>query len=134
MPAAISACIQGSTKKNRHLKRCFVSSTAGSYNVINHILSTQFSSIPYIHIAVDATVIRWREGQNYLPPVSPSSKQKAWDLPHVQGTYDQLQQGTSDCRSHARLLAAATKESGAWLHALPPVSSLGLRMDDHTTS
>ena len=40
--------------------------------------------------------------------------------------------GASDCRSRARLLAAATKESGAWLHALP-VSSLGLRMDDHTT-
>ena len=39
---------------------------------------------------------------------------------------------SSDCRSHASLLAAATKESGAWLHALP-VSSLGLRMDDHTT-
>ena len=45
---------------------------------------------------------------------------------------DQLLQGASDCRSRARLLAAATKESGAWLHALP-VSSLGLRMDDHTT-
>ena len=85
-------------------------------------------------VAVDATVIRWREGQNYPPPVSPSSRQKAWDLPHMQGTYDQLQQGTSDCRSHARLLAAATKESGAWLHALSPVSSLGLRMGDHTTS
>ena len=50
----------------------------------------------------------------------------------MEETYVQLLQGASDCRSRARLLAAATKESGAWLHALP-VSSLGLRMDDHTT-
>ena len=64
--------------------------------------------------------------QNYPPPVSPSSsRQKAWDLPHVQETYDQLLQGATDSRSRARLLVAATKESGAWLHALP-VSSLGL--------
>ena len=50
----------------------------------------------------------------------------------MEGTYDQLLRGASDCRSCARLLAAATKESGTWLHALP-VSFLDLRMDDHTT-
>ena len=84
-------------------------------------------------MAVEAAVIKWREGHNYPPPVSPSSsRQKAWDLPHVEETYDQLLQGASDCRSRARLLAAVTKESGAWLNALP-VSSPGLRMDDHTT-
>ena len=33
--------------------------------------------------------------------------------------------------SRARLLAAHTRESGAWLNALP-VSALGLRMDDDT--
>ena len=72
-------------------------------------------------------------GHNYLPPVSTStSRQNAWDLPHVQETYDQLLHGASECRSRAKLLAAATKESGAWLHALP-VSFLVLRMDDHTT-
>ena len=32
-----------------------------------------------------------------------------------------------DARSRARLLAVATKESGAWLHALP-ISAVGLRM------
>ena len=42
---------------------------------------------------------------------------------------EQLLDEASDDVSRARLLAAATKESGAWLHALP-VSSLGLRMDD----
>ena len=34
-----------------------------------------------------------------------------------------------DVRSRARLLAVATKESGAWLHALP-ISAVGLRMGD----
>ena len=34
-----------------------------------------------------------------------------------------------DARSRARLLAVVTKESGAWLHALP-ISAFGLRMGD----
>ena len=57
------------------------------YNLINQILSARFSGAPYM--AVDAAVIKWREGHNYPPPVSPSSsRQKAWDLPHVEETYD----------------------------------------------
>ena len=75
-------------------------------------MPARFSGVSYT--AVDAAVIKWREGHNYPPPVSPSSsRQKAWDLPHVEETDDQLLQGASDCRSRARLLAAATKESGA---------------------
>ena len=65
----------------------FLASAAGSYDLINQILPARFSGIPYL--AVDATVIQWREGHNYPPPVSPlSSRQKAWDLPHVKETYD----------------------------------------------
>ena len=40
-------------------------------------------------------------------------------------------ENASDERDQARLRAAFSKESGAWLQALP-VSSLGLRMDDNT--
>ena len=43
-------------------------------------------------------------------------------------SYDALWNNATDPRSRARLLAVATRESGAWLHALP-VSSLGLRME-----
>ena len=83
--------------------------------------------VPNTEAANCRAVVQW----TLSAPVSPSSsRQKTWDLPHMKGTYDQHLQGASDCRSHATLLA--TEESGAWLHALP-VSSLGLRMDDHTT-
>ena len=39
------------------------------------------------------------------------------------------QSNSSDNVCRARLLASASAESGAWLHALP-VSSIGLWMDD----
>ena len=59
-----------------------LASATGSYDLINQILAARFSGIPYT--AVDAAVIQWRVGHNYPPPVSPSSsRQKAWDLPHV---------------------------------------------------
>ena len=84
----------------------YLASAASSYGLINQILSARFSGVPYT--AVDAAVIQRREGHNYPPPVSPSSsRQKAWDLPHVKETYDQLLQGASDCRSRARLLGSS---------------------------
>ena len=42
-----------------------------------------------------------------------------------------LLENASDDLARARLLASFSKESGAWLHALP-ISTLGLRMDDNT--
>ena len=56
------------------------------------------------------------------------AKQKAWDTPLAQAAYDSLLDGAADPQSCARLLAFCTKESGAWLNALP-ISALGLRMD-----
>ena len=56
-------------------------------------------------------------------------RHKAWDKPQVQATFKVLLGTASDPRARARVLATTTKESGAWLHALP-ISSLGLKMDD----
>ena len=68
-----------------------------------------------------------------LPPPSglASHRQKAWDAPKVSATADTLLKEAPDAVSRSRLLAASSKESGAWLNTLP-VSSLGLRMDNNT--
>ena len=56
-------------------------------------------------------------------------RQKVWDSPWIQATYFSLLDALPDLHARARLLAVATKESGAWLNALP-LSSVSLRMDD----
>ena len=89
-----------------------MASAAGSYNLINQILPAQFSDIPYI--AVDAAGGE-RVITIHLLSLLHLPDKKAWDHPHMQETYDQLLHGASDWR----LLAAATKETGAWLHAHP---------------
>ena len=69
----------------------------------------------------------------HLPPEMPapttSGRQKVWDRPRIDALFDTILTLCNDDESRARLLAAGSAESGAWLNA-PPVSSLGVRMSD----
>ena len=108
----------------------FLASAAANSDLAHHILPPRFQSteLPYV---AEATKV-WSMGLD-LPPLSgpASHHQKAWDTPKVSATANTLLKQAPDAVSRSRLLAASTKESGAWLNALP-ISSLGLRMDNNT--
>ena len=96
----------------------FFASAAGSSDLIHCILPGRLDDKPYP--AVDDAKIEWSRGDDQPPPPHPADMcQKAWDIPHVQETYDTLLEGASDPRPRVRLLAVATKESDTWLKALP---------------
>ena len=98
----------------------FLASAAGCSTLINQILPERLHNTPYSDVE-DALAI-WTRGHEYPPPLPPSPadrRWKAWDLPQIQELYDNLLIKAVDSMSYARLLAVATKESGAWLNALP---------------
>ena len=108
----------------------FLASAAGSSDLAHEILPPHFQASPLPHW--DAAISEWSSGHDHLPPTGNDSfLQHAWDAPRVSAVADNLLDSAPDAISRARLLATSTKESGAWLHALP-ISSLGLRMDDNT--
>ena len=80
----------------------------------------------------DSALYAWR--QDLPPDVSEpttSSHQKIWDKPTVESLFNSLLAACSEEEGKARLLAASSRESGAWLNP-PPISSLGLRMSNNT--
>ena len=67
----------------------------------------------------------WLHGHNCQAPVGAgAAQQKHWDNISAGQLAERLLNEASDDVSRARLLASATKESGAWLHALPVTHSL----------
>ena len=108
----------------------YLASATASSGLVSHILQASLQSLPTPHL--DAAVSLWSHGHDNPPPTGTAAcSQKTWDTSVVSSTAESLLECVPDDITRARLLAVSTKESGAWIHALP-ISSLGLRMDDNT--
>ena len=72
----------------------------------------------------------WKEqtGADEEPQDTNRAKQKAWDTISADLTAANLLRDADSQVSRARLLAAATPESGVWLHAIP-IPSVGTHLD-----
>ena len=105
---------------------CLSGLWAGSLDLMYCILPDRLMETLYL--AVDYTKVEWRKGYDQPPPPHPDMRQKAWDIPRVQETYNTLLENAEEPRSRAKLLVVAVKESGSLLNALP-ISALGLRIN-----
>ena len=108
----------------------FLASAAACSDLIQLVVPSHLLGIPPPGLS-DAKAL-WSYGHNLSAPEGVAQRaQKSWDTVRVSVVSEALLENAPDDRSRARLLAASSRESGAWLQA-PPVSSLGLRMDDNT--
>ena len=108
----------------------FLSSVHSSSELVKAILPPSFSCLPS-PLTVEAQTC-WSVGHDHQPPEgATASKQKSWDGVRAASVAERLLECAENDEERARLLSVSTKESGAWLRALP-VTALGLRMDDHT--
>ena len=104
----------------------FLASAAGCFELVAQILPPQMQGV--LNPLRDAALTAWQHGHDKVPPSGAAShRQKAWDAPLIQGTYDALMMAASNPSTRARLLAVASKEAGAWLtyclvHLLPGLS------------
>ena len=108
----------------------YLASTHSSAQLIKAILPESLQTIPIPH--VDEAKASWSAGhESEAPEDVAACKQRAWDSIRTMSTSQRLLDNAADEEERARLLAVMTRESGAWLRALP-VTALGLRMDDNT--
>ena len=108
----------------------FLASRNSSNELVKAILPPSFKSLPAPFMAEAQS--RWSADHEHQPPEGEAAcKQKSWDGLRASLTAKRLLERAENDEERARLLSVSTKESGAWLRALP-VTALGLRMDDVT--
>ena len=108
----------------------YLSSAHSSAQLVEAILPESHLTIPTPF--VDEAKASWASGhESKAPEDAAACNQRAWDSIHTKSTSQRLLDNAADEEERARLLAVTTRESGAWLRALP-VTALGLRMDDST--
>ena len=109
----------------------FLASAAGTSSIALALLPPTFPSLPCPHRAEALRL--WKSSSSLAdePTGSSAGTQKAWDGPVVSALASNLLSSAADPITRARLLASQQKESGAWLSA-PPISAVGLRMDNDT--
>ena len=105
----------------------FLASLHATQDLVTAILPPgEFDDEVLLQEALDLWVDKC--GQPLLPEES-RSNQHLWDEPLTEHSFQSLLDAATGPSSRARLLATATKESGAWLNTLP-VPHLGTKLDD----
>ncbi len=106
----------------------FLASSNATAVLVNDILPADTS--PVTSTLLEEALTVWLSGHNSQSPEGAGAmRQKSWDEAGYGVLTSQLLEEVRDGACRARLLASASKKSGAWLHALP-VTSLGLRLDE----
>ena len=106
----------------------FLASADGASELMLKLLPPHLLSVPYI--SKDRALTAWKGALPADTPLPTNlNHQKSWDLPIIQFHLDNLLARCVDQTSRSRILGASSRESGAWLNALP-ISFLGLRMSD----
>ena len=107
----------------------YLASAAGCSSILKSILPTELSALAVL-FHQEALQLWQSSHSESAPEAAHASCQKNWDTAVVEASFQSLL-ADSDPKASTRLLAAKRKESGAWLTA-PPLSSIGLRMDNET--
>ena len=91
---------------------------------------------PQLHQALTEDITEatnfWKTGQVGDPPSNTTALPlKSWDTPVINAAKASLLSNAPDNTTRSRLLATGCKETGACLQA-PPISALGLRLDNES--